>query len=265
MQSRTSFESPLRYAVGFLRSDLCLAELRSALSRFLSRPSLQNSGHADRERKFCSSSSLRVPSWFLTLGCVLALFLPARADLVDFAVTPVTVSGGENASFGSINITGGTFTLSGAEPGFTFSAGSDFDMGLYVWMAGDNALNVAKDENGFIAKFSASYLVDGTWTNWTSGFHNPPLLTSDSGPWLGGGTGYVGLRISNGPDYNYGVALVTFDANAISLTVSDFAFQSTVNSGVSGAAIPEPAATSLMAAAAMLGAAALWRRRSVRN
>lgn len=207
---------------------------------------------------------MKIRIMLLTLSCLLGVLVhpAAHAQVVNFNVTPVTVSNGDNASFGNININNGTFELSGVAPSFTFQAGNGMMMGVYVWMAGDNSLNLAVDPSGFLAKLSSSDTIDGNWANWTSGFTNPTLLDNSSGPWFGGGTGYVGLRIADGLSYHYGVAEVTYNAEAVSLTVSDFAFQSATGIGISGAAIPEPATSAALAATLVLGVAWFRRKRA---
>ncbi|MBI5686465.1 MAG: PEP-CTERM sorting domain-containing protein [Verrucomicrobia bacterium] len=209
---------------------------------------------------------------FLVVALVFAgAMSPANAVIVFYNLpTPVTATTGDSTKdIGNISLAG-TYDYSGTAPHFTFHAENDIMFGgAYVWMAGDNSLSLAKDGSGYIAKIDASTSIDGSWANWTAGFHNPTLTSSGSGPWTGGATDYVGLRISNTGNYYYGWASVTYDAGSISMTVSNFAFENTANTAISAGdtgvpAVPEPASGALVMVGAFGIAACRHRRRETR-
>jgi hypothetical protein len=77
--------------------------------------------------------------------------------------------------------------------------------------------------------------------------------------WPAGTTGYVGIRVPNGGDVNYGWAQISYNSDK-SLTIHDFAYEQTINTAISAGAIPEPSAYAALAGL-LAGSAALYRRR----
>lgn len=70
-----------------------------------------------------------------------------------------------------------------------------------------------------------------------------------SGPWEGGGTGYLGLRLDlfGGGPFNYGWAQITYDDAANEITLLDYAYETDADVGIlagagaaATAAVPEP-------------------------
>jgi hypothetical protein len=99
------------------------------------------------------------------------------------------------------------------------------------------------------------------------------LAGGNTGPWgISGGdsiSGYLGLAIETGSDWNFGWAGVEWyrgtDINddPSTLTLNRFAFETQANTPIEAGAIPEPATAGLFAAlAAGAGALALRRRRA---
>jgi hypothetical protein len=86
-------------------------------------------------------------------------------------------------------------------------------------------------------------------------------------PWntnANGTTGYVGVRLNNNgttAGTYYGWLRMTYDDASNSLTLHDFAYETTANLAIlAGAtAVPEPAATGILAALGA-GGLATWRR-----
>lgn len=194
-----------------------------------------------------------LPCGLLGILAVVGGVSHATAAVVNFDfAAPVVSSEGSYISIGSINPLVGTYDLTGTAPAINFSAGTGFMMGVSVWMAGDNSISIAKDSEGFIAKFNPNQSIGSDWNDWTEGFHNPPLVNSQSvGPWAGGGSGYVGLRLIDGGSTYYGWGAVTYNDVQISLSVMNIAFESASNTSISagftGEVIPEPSAYALLA------------------
>lgn len=222
---------------------------------------------------FSRSSESFVARHFLKLLFAVAVGVTstpaAQAAIILYNLpTPLTAAPGDNMKqIGNISLSG-TYDYSSTAPHFLFYSDNDFmSGGPYVWMAGDNSLSLAKDGSGYIAKIDATTPIDGSWAAWTAGFHNPTLTSSGSGPWTGGATDYVGLRISDSGNYYYGWASATYNAASISLTISNFAFQGTpnlaINAGDTGiVAVPEPASGVLILAGAFAAASCHRRRRA---
>lgn len=92
-------------------------------------------------------------------------------------------------------------------------------------------------------------------------FNNEPGF-----PWnpnSGSVTGYVGVRLDNigegNVNYYYGWLRMTYDKTAQTVTLHDFAYQSTQNVAINAGAVPEPAETGLLAALGA-GGLATWRK-----
>ena len=82
------------------------------------------------------------------------------------------------------------------------------------------------------------------------------------GGWNGGATGYVGLEINGGSGSNYGWAQISYVDNfgSSTLTLIDFAYETTTGVGIETGAIPEPTNLALLVAGAA-GLLALRRSR----
>jgi len=72
----------------------------------------------------------------------------------------------------------------------------------------------------------------GTWTNTVSGSTNSALFLNANGSggnWIGVTNKYIGLRVMIGSNYYYGWARLDVPANAASMTIKDYAIQTTPN------------------------------------
>lgn len=119
--------------------------------------------------------------------------------------------------------------------------------GAEVLRAGSYAARLSLDDS-----ISGS----GSWTQGNYIF----LAYYGDGPWGGGAEGYLGLRLSDGSGgFNYGWASVDFD-DGNSITLRDFAINTTTNETITAGAIPEPAALGLLLGG-VAGAVAMAGRR----
>jgi hypothetical protein len=127
-----------------------------------------------------------------------------------------------------------------------------------------------------VAEFDyyASRLIEGAVIDNNLSFGGNNFLASyGKGPWgIPAGetiSGYLGLRIQTGDDWNFGWAEVewyrgsNFDDDPSTITLKRFAYQTLADTPIAAGAIPEPATAGLFAAlAAGAGALALRRRRA---
>lgn len=103
------------------------------------------------------------------------------------------------------------------------------------------ALNLpANTEIGVSLSFAATLFTD----NGTS-----PSL----GEWDANQTGYVGFRVPNGVDFNYGwIEMTTGNSRVFNATIRGWAYESNLNESIQAGAIPEPATSLLSLGGAML-------------
>jgi len=193
----------------------------------------------------------------------------AHAGVVYFDISDQVVTGPSGTlTIGNINLSGGgsydfswtapTFLLDfvggnsekprlrDASSSIQFAANSGiYGEGLQLFADGDT-IDSASATWGNYKYFDSQFAIDGSWQN--------------------GATGFVGLRIVNGSDYNYGWMGVSFDDTNNQLTITDFAFESTLNTaieaGAGASAIPEPATSTLLLAMGAAGVAAYRRRKA---
>lgn len=190
----------------------------------------------------------------------------ANAAVVYFNVADTTITGPSSSlNFGNINLAGGTYDSS--------TSGNSFRVG---WNSADpekpsvgTVTNVQIAGDGSIFAFGASRFTDGqsinagsaTWSAAARYLDSP--FGADSG-WQTGSpiSGYAGLRIATGPDFNYGWAALSFNDTTNQLTITGFAFESALNTPISAGAIPEPADSVLLLACGAAGLALYRRRRA---
>lgn len=201
----------------------------------------------------------------------------AQADIVYFDVNPDPGIGGFSGSFaiGNINLGSGTYTL-GSSSGASFSV--DYpnipDKPALNTSGGIIAASSYTSTNygsiGAVTYFANGATIDGT-TVWSgSGINYFDTTDSYGGtfPWRDGNpkTGYVGLRLDAGSgNINYGWAQFSYDDVGDTLTLLDFAFESSLNTAIlagdTGSVIPEPANAALLLAAGAAGVVGFRRRR----
>ncbi len=116
----------------------------------------------------------------------------------------------------------------------------------------------------YILKLSAGATIDSSLP-WHSGVSYFDFYNYPAPVWNTGGEGYIGLRIRNGADYNYGWAHIEYSDVADTMTVREFAIEQVANAPITagdtvGVIIPEASSALLLALG--VGGTALRRRRS---
>jgi|APCry1669188879_1035177.scaffolds.fasta_scaffold110509_1 hypothetical protein len=191
----------------------------------------------------------------------------ALAAIVYFPVTPAqTITGNATVTFGSINLSNGTFSLNNNPPSFGLGSTSGGSNTLFTQDNNDVewAVDTPNPQPGLgqVTKYAATASISGSSIPfWSSA--DPNLFTSSHAEnWYATGTSYAGLRIdAGGGNYNYGWVSVGYDVASSTTTVTGFAFENQVNTAIPAAAVPEPASLALAGAGAAF-VAAVYRRRS---
>jgi hypothetical protein len=190
----------------------------------------------------------------------------AEAGVVHFDVpTDKTISGNTGSfTIGNINLaSGGSYNSSATGVNFTigyattekprvssgYPASVQFATNGTVYGMGASLFNLSATIDGAAATWGTTAYFDSNWAT--------------NGSWQNGAptSGYVGLRLINGGNYNYGWAAITYNDVANVLTLTEFAFESQVNIAVAAGAIPEPANAALLLAAGAAGVIAFRRRK----
>jgi hypothetical protein len=197
----------------------------------------------------------------------------AQGAIVYFDVSPdKTLSGGTGSfDIGNISLSGnGSYSTSAADVRFTTNYSNSekprvTTSGIQVATSGTvDEWNVASALSFFSEDTSISASASLNWSSY--GYFDSNNGVGTNTDWRNGNptTGFVGLRIDAGSgNYNYGWAQYVYNDVSNSLTLLDFAFESSVNTAiVAGAtAVPEPANTAMLLAAGAAGVAAFRRRR----
>jgi hypothetical protein len=178
----------------------------------------------------------------------------ARADLVWDVNPDVTISSNGAKLYLDVN-------QNGTDPDFISTSaffGNDVILYLYTGSAAANTYGSSSEilqvpPGGFLGdvkKLAPGYSVSSTSTSWGGSFG---VLDTDAatGPWNGSGDGFLGVRLANGADFNYGWVHLSYDEVASTLTVHEFAYNEVVGAAIVTAAIPE--ANSLAACSLALG------------
>jgi len=202
-----------------------------------------------------------------TLLLVVAAGSAAQAQIVYFPVSPAqSITGNALLTFGSINLSNGTFSLINDNPP-SFGIGSTSGTDNTLFAQDNNSIQWALTPGsgtgqglGQIARYAAQASISSSIADWSSA--DPNLFTSDhSQNWYATGTGYAGLRIDAGSgNYNYGWVSIAYDTANSTATISGFAFENQVNTAIPAAAIPEPGTGALALVAAATVLVAGWRR-----
>jgi hypothetical protein len=197
----------------------------------------------------------------------------ANAQVIYTPVTSEgTISAGEYLYFdlGESSGTGswGSDTFSGADFRLNFGL-VPADPGPPPYVPGsqkpqivptDGARTVAQAAVPYYAqRLTAGTLIDSS-LDWS---YSGSLLLSNNGqpasPWQPGDSGYLGLRLGSGATAQYGWAHVEYTLDR-QLTLHSFAVESSLNTGIQAAAVPEPKQTALLMTL-LAGSVALFRRR----
>lgn len=220
-----------------------------------------------------NSNSMSSQSWtsYVTaiggLAAVGGLASSADAGVVYYDVNPDMVKGNQ---WDSINF---DLDQSGGAPFVglnTSPSGADFQLRA---TGNENVITFVTFGGAQVAgynilKLTAGTTIDASLGGWMSGVAY--FKFNDYGyNWKDGGEGYIGLRIQNGADWNYGWARYSIDLASATSTLYEFAIETTVNQGISAgdvgsAVVPEPATATIFALALGIGGAAARRRKAVK-
>ena len=226
-----------------------------------------------RTRKFTTKQSARLGAYFAAgVGASMAVSSDAEAVVVYFPVNPTqSIAEGEGLSFGSINLSNGTYVLGDTTSPFFTLSGVGTSLFSFLSSYGPSPfMEVALTTTGYYAdaaNFSLNDSISGT-----ADFLSNSLIGSYGGNWVPGTSGFLGLRIDQGGgDFNYGWAQFALGPNSGDpATISGFAFETDLNTAILAGdqgggpgpePIPEPGTWA--AAALLLGGATYlgWRRR----
>ena len=218
-----------------------------------------------------SVSSNRFGNYSATVLALTTSAVGSQAAIVYTNPTDVVLGVNENIGVDFINrefVAGGALTVDYFNPNYVqlFFAGGNslaFDGRLDVDPPGPGPVN--------LTRFTLTQPIGaaGGAAGWNEGpgyasyanFNNEPGFAWN--PPSGSVTGYVGVRLDNigegNVNYYYGWLRMTYDKDAQTLTLHDFAYQSTQNVAINAGAVPEPAETGLLAALGA-GGLATWRK-----
>jgi len=183
-----------------------------------------------------------------------------QAAIVYSNPTDVTLAGTGSTR---VNFLAGTFGGSGLTVSYS---GSEY-VELVPSAGGVNA--TARDGGTFgqLSRFSFGSSIGsaGGANGWDTGFNYADYHNAGGYAWntnANGTTGYIGVRLNNNGTTSgtyYGWVRMTYDDASNSLTLHDFAYQTTADLAINAGAVPEPAETGILAALGAGGLAA-WRR-----
>jgi hypothetical protein len=182
-------------------------------------------------------------------------------NLSIYSSTPLETPGYFDLTGDSVNDYKFLFSANNASKPTLTSAAGDFSRLVLVDLNGTTDAG----SNGFPVTpagvtIDAAYLNGGSY--WEGWFYNN-YDNQVSGDWYSdgfGATGYVGLAVPGDLGINYGWAQMNFDPFLNALTLIDFAYETTPNTGIVTGAVPEPSSIALMATGAA-GLLALRARR----
>lgn len=206
---------------------------------------------------------------YLAAGSSAAISLGAaqnvNADVILYNPADITIDADIDSSgqiFFDLDNSGGGILASAtdfadADFEFSFKGGDSEKPQLTTRGGGSVSLNPAT----FVQRHAGYETIDDSLF-WSNLLDSPDLENNGAGPWAGfDGRGYVGLRLERpGNQFNYGWARITYSDPNNSLTLHDFAIETTLDQAIT-TAIPEPGSAALLA----LGAAGLVAYRQRRK
>lgn len=208
-----------------------------------------------------SVSSSRFGNYSATILALTTTAVSGQAAIVYYNPDDVTfgVLGGSTVDFKN-GIFGGT--------GLLVNYPIEDQVDLYARTGGANATATDGGADGQLTRFEIGdpIGVGGGGAGWKTLGNYANNLDQIGYPWnppSGSITGYVGVRlddIGNGPEeFYYGWLRMTYNKDAQTVTLHDFAYESTQNVAIQAGAVPEPAETGLLAALGA-GGLATWRK-----
>lgn len=209
-----------------------------------------------------SVSSNRFAQYSATVLALTTSTVGGQAAIVYFNPTDVVLNVGDSTT---VDFKNGDF---GTGTGVLVDLFAANYLQLYGGNGGVSALAFDGGTEGRLSRFTAGQSISSTGgsAGWKTGFSYADYHSEAGYPWnpgTGSISGYVGVRlndIGDGPiDFYYGWLRMTYDKTAQTVTLHDFAYQSTQNGSINAGAVPEPAETGLLAALGA-GGLATWRK-----
>ncbi len=216
-----------------------------------------------------SVSSSRFGNYSAAVLALTTSAVGSQAAIVYSNPTDVTLNTGQLTY---VNFMDGSFGGSGLFVENSFVT-PDY-VTFYAGNAGVNALaydgrfGVDPQDPAVLSRFTLGQSIGNTGgtSGWTGGNSYAAYRNEPGFPWdpnSGSVTGYVGVRLDDigqgVVNYYYGWLRMTYNKDAQTLTLHDFAYQSTQNVAINAGAVPEPAETGLLAALGA-GGLATWRK-----
>lgn len=209
-----------------------------------------------------SVSSNRFGNYSATVLALTTSAVGSQAAIVYINPTDLTLSVGDSATVDFINRDFDTGT------GVIVDLFDTNYLQLFGATGGVSALAFDGGTEGRLSRFTLGQSIGSTGgsAGWKSGFSYADFRDESGYPWnpgTGSISGYVGVQLNDvgdGPtDFYYGWIRMTYDKTAQTVTLHDFAYQSTQNVAINAGAVPEPAETGLLAALGA-GGLATWRK-----
>ncbi|MBE7157624.1 MAG: PEP-CTERM sorting domain-containing protein, partial [Rhodospirillales bacterium] len=195
---------------------------------------------------------------------------PASADIVYWNPADITTPPGANAG------TWFSLTTGQVQNSYLVGAPFKFDWATFSGVPGQSGIRISTSQARFIVAptvggnySSAARLAGGQFVGPGGNFNDPLNFNQVGtiassyhyfGEWNTPDNGFVGLKFNSNGNTYYGWAQIHVNANA-SITLEDFAYNNTPDTGLVTGVVPEPRTMSALLLAAGAAGTAIYRRR----